>query len=70
MSLSEANNLAKNIVSQALLLFPIGCALATFVQGFLADKLGRRKAFIIMSISIVLSFLGFYFGSKFTWNQY
>ena len=70
MSLSEANNLAKNIVSQALLLFPIGCALATFVQGFLADKFGRRKAFIIMSISIVLAFLGFYFGSKFTWNQY
>lgn len=70
MSLSEANNLAKTIVSQALLLFPIGCALATFVQGFLADKLGRRKAFIIMSVSIVLAFLGFYFGSKFTWNQY
>ena len=70
MSLSEANNLAKNIVSQALLLFPIGCALATFVQGFLADKFGRRKAFIIMSVSIVLAFLGFYFGSKFTWNQY
>ena len=70
MSLSEANNFAKNIVSQALLLFPIGCALATFVQGFLADKFGRRKAFIIMSVSIVLAFLGFYFGSKFTWNQY
>ena len=70
MSLSEANDLAKNIVSQALLLFPIGCALSTFVQGFLADKYGRRKAFIIMSVTIVLAFLGFYFGSKFTWNQY
>ena len=70
MDLDAAKAAAAAYVTQALMLFSVGSALFQLFPGFLADKLGRKPAAIIMSAIVVLSFLGFYFGSSHNWNPY
>lgn len=52
-----------NEVTKALFLFPIGSALVQLVQGFIADKAGRKPASIVMAAATVASFVGFVAGS-------
>ena len=70
MSLEEAKAAAAGYVTQALMLFSVGSAIFQFFPGFLADKLGRKKTAIIMSTSVVLTFLAFYIGSNNNINPY
>ena len=52
------------------MLFSVGSAVFQFFPGFLADKLGRKKTAIIMSISVVATFLIYYLGSNNNMNPY
>lgn len=62
--------MATSYVTQALLLFPVGSGFFQLIQGFFADKFGRKAATIIMSVASVLSFLVTIFGSQYAWNPY
>lgn len=70
MELEAAKAAAATYVTKALMLFSVGSALFQLFPGFLADKLGRKPAVIIMSATVILTFLGFYFGSSNNWNPY
>ena len=70
MDLEASRAAASSLVTQALLLFSIGSALFQFFPGFLADKLGRKKTAIMLSLIVLLTFLGFYFGSNANANPY
>jgi len=70
MDIEAARAAATGYVTQALMLFSLGSALFQFFPGFLADKLGRKKTAIIMSSSVVLTFLIYYIGSNNNLNPY
>ena len=57
-------------MTQALLVFPFGSAFFQIIQGFFADKWGRKVATIIMSATSVVSFVLFYVGANQAWNAY
>lgn len=69
-SLEDAKAAAATYVTQALMLFSVGSAVFQFFPGLLADKLGRKPTAIIMSATVVLTFLGFYIGSSNNWSPY
>lgn len=69
-TLEAAKASAMPLVTQALLLFPLGSALCQLIQGFLADGLGRKPAAIVMSASAIVSFVLFYLGSNLSWSPY
>ena len=70
MSIEEATAAAAAFVTKALMLFSLGSALFQFFPGFLADKLGRKKTAMIMSISVVATFLLYYIGANNNWEPY
>lgn len=70
MALEDAKNAATAYVTKALMLFSIGSALFQFFPGFIADKLGRKKAAIIMCSSVVVTFLAYYLGANNNVNPY
>lgn len=70
MSLEEAKDAAVAFVTQALMLFSAGNALFQFFPGFLADKLGRKKTAVVMSATMLVSFLIYYFGASNGLNPY
>ena len=51
-----------NEVTAAIMLFPIGSALAQVIMGFICDSAGRKKAAIVTSLNCLIGFLGFYIG--------
>ncbi len=51
-------------VTEALLLYPLGCALSQLIMGFVSDRKGRKPAAMLMALCSLLSFLGFFFGAK------
>ncbi len=51
-------------VTQALLLFPVGCALSQLIMGFVSDRKGRKAAAITVAANSILAFLGFFLGSR------
>ncbi len=57
-------------VTEALLLFPVGCALSQLIVGFLSDIKGRKLGAIIASCNCITTFLLFFFGSKHAWSPY
>jgi len=67
MVLEAAKSAAMPLVTQALFLFPIGCALPQLVHGFLSDKWGRKPSVIAMALSAVGCFVLFYLGSGQNW---
>jgi MFS family permease len=67
MAFEQAHSSVLPLVTQALFLFPIGSAFFQFIQGFLADKLGRKPTIILMSISCLSCFISFYFGANNIW---
>lgn len=70
MSLTDARSEASVIVTQALMLFSVGSAMAQLLPGFIADKLGRKKAVVVTSVITLACFLGYYYGSFNNANPY
>lgn len=70
MVLADARAAANVYVTKALMLFSWGSALFMLLPGFLADKLGRKKTVIIMSCTLIASYLLFYYGANHAWNPY
>ena len=52
------------------MLFSVGSAIFQLFPGFLADALGRKKTAVIMTCTLLVSFLIFYFGSNNSFNPY
>lgn len=69
-SVSDAvmNQVSVGPVTQALFLFPVGCSFAQVIMGFVSDSKGRKTAAIVTAANCLLSFLGFWLGSKSGWN--
>ncbi len=59
------NLVSVNEVTQALILFPIGSALAQLIMGFISDLKGRKAAAITVASVCLASFIGFVLGAKF-----
>ncbi len=64
------NSVGLNEVTTALILFPIGSAIAQVIMGFVCDTKGRRKAAIVTAFNCVLAFVAFFIGSNFGLNPY
>ncbi len=58
------NTVSLGPVTKALLLFPVGCALAQLLMGFVSDCRGRKAAAITMAANSLLAFLGFFLGAR------
>ena len=59
-----------NEVTKALILFPIGSAIAQVIMGFVSDLKGRKTAAITVAANCLVCFLGFTLGAKFNLNPY
>ena len=59
------NLVSVNQVTQALILFPIGSAIAQLIMGFISDLKGRKAAAITVAAVCLASFVGFVLGAKF-----
>ncbi len=57
-------------VTQALLLFPAGCAISQLVMGFVSDRKGRKAAAIAVAVNSLLAFLGFFLGAQYGMHPY
>ncbi len=57
-------------VTEALLLFPIGSAIAQVIMGFVSDANGRKTAAITTAANCLVSFVLFAVGSRMAWNPY
>lgn len=61
---------AGDAVTTALILFPIGSAVAQVLMGFVSDWLGRKAAAILIAFNCLVGFLGFSLGAKYGLNPY
>lgn len=59
-----------NQVTTALILFPIGSALAQLLMGFVSDLKGRKAAAITVAANCLVCFLGFTIGARMNINPY
>lgn len=57
-------------VTTALILFPIGSAVAQVLMGFISDWLGRKAAAILTAFNCLVGFVGFSLGAKYGMNPY
>ncbi len=57
-------------VTTALILFPIGSAVAQVLMGFISDWLGRKAAAILTAFNCLVGFLGFSLGAEYGLNPY
>jgi len=57
-------------VTTALFMFPVGCAVAQVIMGFISDSKGRKTAAITTAVNCLIAFIGFSLGSKMAWNEY
>ncbi len=64
------NLVSLNEVTQALILFPIGSAIAQVIMGFVSDLKGRKVAAITVAANCLISFLIFFFGAKNNMSPY
>ncbi len=64
------NAVSVGAVTEALLLFPVGCALSQLVMGFVSDRYGRKAAAMLVAFQSLASFLGFFFGARWGLNPY
>ena len=70
MDFEQAQGFALPSVTSALFLFPLGSAFFQFIQGFLADRLGRKPTIIVMCLCSLAAYVSFYMGSGSGWNAY
>ncbi len=61
---SFLNLVSVNQVTTALILFPIGSAVAQVIMGFVSDIKGRKTAAITVAANCLISFLIFFLGAK------
>lgn len=59
------NLVSINEVTQALILFPIGSAIAQLLMGFVSDIKGRKAAAITVAANCLVCFIGFTLGAKY-----
>ena len=64
------NLVSINEVTKALILFPIGSAIAQVIMGFVSDLKGRKAAAITVAANCLVCFLGFTIGAKMNFNPY
>ena len=64
------NLVSINEVTKALILFPIGSALAQVIMGFVSDLKGRKTAAITVAANCLFSFLVFSLGARANLNPY
>ncbi|MBQ8227796.1 MAG: MFS transporter [Clostridia bacterium] len=57
-------------VTTALFMFPVGCAMAQVIMGFISDSKGRKAAAITTAVNCLMAFVGFSLGSRLAWNPY
>ena len=57
-------------VTEALFMFPVGCAVSQVIMGFVSDSKGRKKAAIMTAINCLAAFIGFSVGARMGWNTY
>ena len=58
------------MVSQALLLYPVGSAVIALIIGYLGDKIGRKCSCVFAAIVAFGGLFLFIFGAYNGWNQY
>ncbi len=64
------NAVSIGAVTQALVLFPVGCAISQLVIGFVSDYKGRKLAAIISCTNCVIAYVLFFVGSINVWSPY
>lgn len=52
-------------VTDALVLFPVGCALSQLIIGFISDGKSRKAAALVCAADCLGGFLGFFFGARY-----
>ena len=65
----SAGTLQETDINRFMILYPFINALVTFFSGFLSDKLGRKKASVLLSGLAAFGLFIFIFGSRFGWNS-
>lgn len=55
------------VVSTAIIMYPVGCAVSQVIMGFISDSKGRKAAAITTAANCLTSFLLFWLGAKFNW---
>lgn len=68
MDMSAARVAAVPLVTGGLLLFPIGQALLTALQGVISDRLGRKQTVAIMGGTALVCYIVFFAGARAGWN--
>jgi len=64
------NAVSTGPVTTALFMFPVGCAFAQVIMGFISDSKGRKTAAAITAFNCLVSFILFSVGSTIAWNPY
>jgi MFS family permease len=64
------NLVSINEVTKALILFPIGSAIAQVIMGFVSDLKGRKAAAITVAANCLVCFIAFTLGAKANFNPY
>lgn len=57
-------------VTEALFMFPVGCAVSQVIMGFVSDSKGRKPAAVMTAVNCLLAFIGFSVGARMAWNPY
>jgi MFS family permease len=70
MDMGTARVAAAPLVTSGLMLFPVGQALLTAVQGFISDHLGRKQTVAIMGGTALACYVAFFIGANAGWNSY
>ncbi len=64
------NDVSLGPVTAALFMFPVGCAFAQVIMGFISDSKGRKIAATTTAFNCLLFFILFSVGSKMAWSPY
>ena len=67
---SILNAVSTGVVTQALFMFPVGCAVSQVIMGFISDSKGRKPAAITTAINCLVAFVTFTLGASLDWNAY
>ncbi len=57
-------------VTDALFMFPVGCAVAQVIMGFISDSKGRKAAAMVTAFDCLVTFILFAVGAKMAWTPY
>ncbi len=64
------NTVSTGPVTTALFMFPVGCAFAQVIMGFISDWKGRKTAAVVTAFNCLLSFILFTVGANLAWQPY